>query len=122
MVLKNFFIALKTALQPPVTRLYPEKVIKFPPAYRGLHNLDPKKCTGCGICAQQCPNNCIEIVREGRLFPQIDVGHCMFCGICIEICPEKALSWSRAFELAAWKRSDTIYPPSELSKSGEKER
>lgn len=122
MVLKNFFIAMKTAIQKPVTRLYPEQVFEFPAAYRGLHSLDHDRCIGCGICAQYCPNNCIEIIREGKLFPQIDVGHCMFCGICLEVCPEEALSWSRAFEMAAWKRGDVIFSPAELFKSRERER
>ena len=122
MVLKNLIVALRTAFERPVTRRYPEYVFEFPPAYRGLHNLDRQRCIGCGICAQQCPNNCIEIIRDGKLFPLIDVGHCMFCGICLEVCPEQALSWSRAFELASWKRSDTIFSPAELSKSNERRR
>ena len=132
MVFKNMYIALKTARQKSVTRLYPEKVIEFPSSYRGLHNIDPARCTGCGICAQNCPNKCIEIVHEKeevktglpllRLFPKIDVGHCMFCGICLEVCPEDALSWSRAFELAAWTRDDTIYSPAKLIASHRRER
>ena len=126
MVFKNMYISLKTAMERSVTRLYPEKVMDFAPACRGLHYLDPSKCTGCGICAQNCPNKCIWITQEetkdSRLFPEIDVGHCMFCGICLEVCPEDALSWSRAFELAAWSREETVYSPAQLFETYQRKR
>lgn len=42
-------------------------------------------CNGCGICAEKCPQNCIE---KNTPF-KINQKHCLHCGICYEVCPEK---------------------------------
>lgn len=41
-------------------------------------------CTGCGACAEACPQKCIE---TGRLPFQIRQEHCLHCGNCAEVCP-----------------------------------
>jgi NADH:ubiquinone oxidoreductase subunit F (NADH-binding)/(2Fe-2S) ferredoxin/Pyruvate/2-oxoacid:ferredoxin oxidoreductase delta subunit len=46
--------------------------------------IDPKLCTGCGVCARQCPQGCIS--GEDKEPHVIDAGHCIRCGICLESC------------------------------------
>lgn len=44
-------------------------------------------CIGCGICARNCPQQCI---TEGQPFI-IQQEHCLHCGNCYESCPVKAV-------------------------------
>lgn len=46
-------------------------------------------CTGCGICAQQCPLQCIELSP----YPVIG-SECIRCMQCVRHCPEEAFSHS----------------------------
>ncbi|MGV9103846.1 MAG: DUF362 domain-containing protein [Promethearchaeia archaeon] len=51
--------------------------------------VDPPKCVGCGICAENCPAGAISIV-DGKA--QIEYSRCKNCGVCISICPQNAIS------------------------------
>lgn len=44
-------------------------------------------CIGCGTCAEDCPQRCIE---EGIPF-KINQNHCLHCGRCAEICPQQCI-------------------------------
>ena len=44
-------------------------------------------CTGCGMCAQNCPRNNIEIQNGNPVFKK----NCVMCLKCIYSCPEKAI-------------------------------
>ena len=44
-------------------------------------------CIGCGICAEHCPQGCIQ---EGEPF-RIQQEHCLHCGNCREHCPVSAI-------------------------------
>jgi len=44
-------------------------------------------CIGCGNCAKNCPQRCIE---PGIPY-QIQQEHCLHCGNCFRICPVKAV-------------------------------
>lgn len=44
-------------------------------------------CIGCGRCAKNCPQNCIE---KGTPYV-ISQRHCLHCGSCYEKCPVKAV-------------------------------
>ncbi|MHC1631865.1 MAG: 4Fe-4S binding protein [Methanotrichaceae archaeon] len=125
MVVKNLHMTLKRALHDTeVTRLYPEVIMDLPDAMRGLHNLDVRKCIGCGACARICPNDCIELVpykygnplkNKKMKFPQIDYGRCMFCGLCVDECPTDCLTMSKRFEISGWNREDIIYEPDQIA-------
>jgi ferredoxin-type protein NapF len=45
-------------------------------------------CTGCGACAQACPQHIIALDETGRPALDFTVGECSFCGACAEACPE----------------------------------
>ncbi len=49
------------------------------------------KCSGCGLCASICHENCIRINDTG---PIIASEFCSTCTQCIAVCPTRALSWN----------------------------
>ena len=100
-----------TIFKHPVTRLYPEEKIELDARFRGLHRYAEEKCIACGLCADACPNACINVNcsldRDGRKVLtdyRVDVGHCMFCGLCEDVCPTQALTLGQDYELAGYDR------------------
>lgn len=72
---------------------------------RGVAEVDPEKCTGCGLCAKACPRNLIRITTaEWNIYPACvseDAGTqtrnncetgCIACGICVRNCPMGAVT------------------------------
>ena len=62
----------------------------------GLHSrtllrpqADPKLCTGCGTCIDQCPVSALSMSDH---LPRVDADACITCFCCQEICPEKAIT------------------------------
>ena len=52
-------------------------------------NLDTDKCTKCGLCAQHCPVDVIDMTRPDG-FPVFKSG-CIYCTMCERVCPEEAI-------------------------------
>lgn len=48
-----------------------------------------EKCKGCGICAKNCPTNCIS--GQPKTPYVIDQKNCVKCGTCMTKCPFKAI-------------------------------
>ena len=70
--------------------------------------VDPDKCTGCGVCAQECPIEAISVFNEGLSdrkciyvpYPQavplaytIDRNKCIGCGLCQNLCLADAIKY-----------------------------
>lgn len=53
-----------------------------------INILNKKECTGCSVCNQVCPHNCIEMIetKEGFYYPIIDEKLCTDCGLCVKKC------------------------------------
>lgn len=73
---------------------------------------DPKRCNGCGACAQKCPKGAIAMQpdAEGFFRPVIDAALCVDCGLCDAVCvvnhPPKADKAPKAF--AAYAKQSEI--------------
>lgn len=104
----NPFKAIKYLFDKPQTLRYPFETKEIADRYRGFHKNDWEKCTGCGNCADICPNKAITMVKISQLEakpekgikderPQVDYGRCCFCGLCVDICPPGALTLTKDF-------------------------
>ena len=54
------------------------------------YSIDPEKCTGCLLCAKQCPQN--GITGERKKPHRIDHESCIKCGLCYEVCKYDAVT------------------------------
>jgi len=106
-----------------VTQKYPEnrKELVMFERFKGEvvmpHNdKNEHKCTGCGICAINCPNGTIEVVsktitnEDGKNRKTLDkhiykLEMCTFCGLCVKTCPSNALAFGTDFEHAVFNRA-----------------
>jgi len=84
------------------------------------------KCNGCGICAQKCPIEVVDIFNEGLgnrsaiyvKYPQavplkymIDREKCIGCGTCEEICKAKAIQYDQEDSEASLRVGSIILAP-----------
>jgi len=53
--------------------------------------VDPKRCTGCGVCKDFCPVMAIKIDNKTAVVSD----DCIECGACISQCPAEALIVSK---------------------------
>jgi glutamate synthase (NADPH/NADH) small chain len=100
------FKAVKYLFIKPKTLRYPFELKEPAMRYRGFHLNDWDKCTGCGNCADICPNEAIQMVEIPELEsksgnknerPRLDYGRCCFCGLCVDICPPGSLKLTRDY-------------------------
>ena len=72
-----------------------------PEGLRGLPELDPEKCVGCGACANSCPTDAMSFEDlEADRAVRVNYGLCIYCATCQEICPEEAVKLTG--EYRAW--------------------
>jgi dihydroorotate dehydrogenase/Pyruvate/2-oxoacid:ferredoxin oxidoreductase delta subunit len=57
--------------------------------WAGYAQVDPEKCSSCGLCVEIGHCNAIVMTDDGA---QVDSGLCRGCSTCIDICPKKALT------------------------------
>lgn len=56
--------------------------------------VDPEKCTACGVCAKVCPAQVITIHE----LPEFNMDKCIQCFCCVELCPQSAMKAIRPDE------------------------
>ncbi len=122
-----FFNSLKVAkylFRKPKTLRYPFEPKEPAPRYRGFHLNDWDKCTGCGNCADICPNEAIEMIEVPELEPapgtknerpRLDYGRCCFCGLCVDICPPGSLRLSRDYFHIHFDTGTFVFTPKDDS-------
>lgn len=92
-------------LRKPVTERYPFERREAPPSFRGRLAWNREKCTGCGLCAMDCPAQAIEMLvidkKSKRLVLRYDLDRCTYCAQCVHSCRQGSLEMvSTLWELA----------------------
>jgi len=100
---------LPSLFRAPVTELYPFTRREPPTRLRGLLHWDRETCTGCGMCATDCPSQAIELFtydkKAKRFVLELHVDRCTFCGQCAVSCRQGSLALTKDnWELAAFDR------------------
>ena len=133
-LVQGMYITMLNMLRPKITEQYPENRDKAErmEAFRALltmpHDADNfHKCTACGICQMNCPNNTIQVISKMEVDPATgkerkvldryiyDLGSCIFCALCTQTCPSDAIYWSNDFEHSLFTRGK-LYK--QLNRSG----
>mgnify|MGYP000075785428 FL=1 len=99
------------------TFCYPEEKLPMTEHFRGGHLvLEYKKCIGCTLCAQACPNQALRLkaVADANKKRHLSeyvylMGRCLYCDLCVESCPTKALSWDKEYAISTWHKADMTH-------------
>jgi formate hydrogenlyase subunit 6/NADH:ubiquinone oxidoreductase subunit I len=90
----------------PATENYPSVRQLNPLRLRSFLRWNQQACTGCGLCAMDCPAKAIHVTvldkKEKRFVFSYHTDQCLFCGQCVESCRQGSLSMvNDQWELAA---------------------
>lgn len=101
---------IESAFTPPITEQYPFVKNEAPERFRGKIVWDQESCTGCGLCAKDCPANAIEVLvydrKEKRFVFNYNLDTCLFCAQCVYSCRSNSIAMSNDdWELAAMGRT-----------------
>jgi formate hydrogenlyase subunit 6/NADH:ubiquinone oxidoreductase subunit I len=97
----------------PITERYPFERRETPDRLRSLLTWDRELCTGCGMCATDCPSQAIELVvfdkKAKSVVFGLHVDRCTFCGQCAFSCKQGSLSLEDGtWELASLDRGNLM--------------
>ncbi len=70
--------------------------------------VDPEKCTACGVCARVCPYNAIEVDARAKRPAQVTTAACAGCGTCAASCTEDAIHMHHFTDSQIEAQIDTI--------------
>ncbi|HVP41526.1 MAG TPA: CoB--CoM heterodisulfide reductase iron-sulfur subunit A family protein [Candidatus Krumholzibacteriaceae bacterium] len=88
--------------------------------------INEEKCNGCGLCAQKCPIETVDVFNEGLSgrgaiyvkYPQavplkfmIDREKCIGCSTCLEICKAKAIEYDQKDNEVALQVGSIVLAP-----------
>jgi len=98
--------ALKSVTSKPVTDLYPREPSEVPERLRSFIVWNPALCTGCGLCAMDCPAQALDLTvidkKAKRFTLEYHVDRCTFCAQCVQSCNQDAIHMSNDhWELAS---------------------
>ena len=98
--------ALGSLVSAPATENYPFQRMDAPDHLRSQLHWNLGSCTGCGLCAKDCPADAIEIIvldkKAKRFVFRYHIDRCTFCGQCVESCRQGCLQMANdEWELAA---------------------
>lgn len=104
---------IPSLFRPPTTERYPFERRPAPERLRGLPVWTRETCTGCGLCATDCPSQAIELVVFDKKAKSIVFGfhvdRCTFCGQCAFSCKQGSLTLrADQWELASLGRRDLM--------------
>jgi MinD superfamily P-loop ATPase containing an inserted ferredoxin domain len=72
--------------------------------------VDSKKCTGCGVCADRCPEDVLGIAETNRA-PEVRYPEeCWHCAACVVDCPKDAISMYIRLPMRLYKKMDVSIP------------
>ena len=115
MKLASMFSDVVTALrQRPATEAYPLERPAPNPRLRGLMVWEMSACSGCGLCAMDCPAEAIEVHVIDRKARRIVIRYfgdrCTFCAQCIHSCRQGSIHADPdGWELAVLDRGTLEY-------------
>jgi formate hydrogenlyase subunit 6/NADH:ubiquinone oxidoreductase subunit I len=98
---------LRHVFKVPATAQYPFVKVDMPKDFRGKMMYFAEKCSGCGLCAKDCPSRALVINKlpDKRAEAIFDLDKCIYCGQCVDSCNRDAIAWSKNYELAALTRA-----------------
>jgi formate hydrogenlyase subunit 6/NADH:ubiquinone oxidoreductase subunit I len=97
---------IRSLFKKPATSLYPFEREATPARLRGMLHWNPEKCTGCCLCAKDCPSDALELIildRKNKQFVlRYHADRCIYCAQCVQNCRFDCLEMSsEEWELAA---------------------
>ncbi|NDJ51520.1 MAG: 4Fe-4S dicluster domain-containing protein [Chloroflexi bacterium] len=103
--------AISSFVQGPVTENYPAEKRPIADRFRGELSWSPEGCSGCNLCAKECPAGAIEVItldrKAKRFVVRFRVDRCAFCGQCQTSCRKGCIDLANdRWELASYDRSD----------------
>ncbi len=100
---------MPSLVKAPSTERYPLERRESPARLRSALHWDPELCTGCGLCAMDCPSEAIEVIVLDRVAKRfvvrLHLDRCAFCAQCTYSCRQGALEMSNdEWELASLRK------------------